>query len=116
MRLKTYAELNQPEAIKILASNMKNTNLSYVNLAEICMDFKLTDLAVDNIKKITSEELFDYKLAMLKHMDKNADALEVIISNKGFDKKREYVEDIVNKAPDLKYKVDEFCTKYKVNL
>ena len=95
---------------------MKNTNLSYVNIADICMDYKLNDLAVENIKKINVEELFDYKLGMLKYLDKYAEALEAVISNKSFDKKREYVEDILNKAPEFKYKVDELCVKYKVTL
>jgi len=95
---------------------MKNTNLSYVNIAEICMDYKLTDLAVENIKKISHEELFDYKLGMLKYLEKYPEALEVIISNKNFDKKREYVEDILIKAPEFKFKVDELVVKYKVNL
>jgi hypothetical protein len=94
---------------------MKNTNLSFVNFAEICMDYKLTDLAVENIKKINNEELFDYKLAMLKYMDKNTEALEAIISNRNCDKKRECVEDILSKNPELKYKVDELCVKYKVS-
>ena len=76
---------------------MKNTNLSYINFAEICMDYKLTDLAVENIKKINNEELFDYKLSMLKYMDKYSEALEAIISNRSFDKKREYIDDIINK-------------------
>jgi len=95
---------------------MKNANLSYVNIAEVCIDNKLNDLAVENIKKITSEELFDYKLGMLKYLDKYSEALETIIANKNFDKKREYVEDILAKAPELKYKVDELCVKYKINL
>mgnify|MGYP000898907216 CR=1 FL=1 len=94
---------------------MKNTNLSYINFAEICMDYKLTDLAVENIKKINNEELFDYKLSMLKYLDKYSEALEAIISNRNCDKKREYIEDILSKDPELKYKVDEFCVKYKVS-
>jgi len=114
--LKSYAELNQPEAIKILSSNMKNANLSYVNIAEVCIDNKLNDLAVENIKKINIEELFDYKLGMFKYLDKYAEALEAIISYKNFDKKKEYVEDILGKVPELKYKVDELCVKYKTTL
>lgn len=108
--------MNQPEAIKILASNVKTNHLSYVNIAEICMDHKLTDIAVENIKKINNEELFEYKIGMLKHMEKYAEALEAIISNKNCDKKREYIEDILSKVPELKYKVDELIVKYKVNL
>lgn len=79
------------------------------------MDHKLTDLAIENIKRINHEELFDYKLSMLKYMEKYEDALEVIISNRNIDKKREYVEDILGKDPELKYKVDELCVKYKVS-
>lgn len=78
------------------------------------MDYKLTDLAIENLKKINNEELFDYKISMLKYMEKNLEALEAIISNKSFDKKREYIEDILSKEPDLKYKVDELCVKYKI--
>ncbi len=95
---------------------MKNSNLSYVNFAEICMDYKLTDLAVENIKKINNEDLFDYKLSMFKYMEKFNEALEAIISNSNCDKKKEYVDDILIREPQLKYKVDELCVKYKVSL
>lgn len=44
------------------------------------------------------------------------DALEVVISNRKCERKVDYVNDILNKAPELQYKVDELCVKYKVQL
>ena len=116
LRLKTYAELNQPDAIKMLVNNMKNFNLSYMNFADICTDYKLIDLAIEYIKKINHEELFDYKLAMFKYLEKYPEALEAIISYKSFDKKKESVDEILSKFPEFKFKVEELCVKYKVNL
>ena len=47
---------------------------------------------------------------------KYADALEVVISNKKCERKTEYVKEILNKAPQLQYKVDELCVKYKITI
>jgi hypothetical protein len=47
---------------------------------------------------------------------KYMDALEVVISNRKCERKVDYVNDILNKAPELQYKVDELCVKYKVQL
>lgn len=48
---------------------MKNSNLHYVNLADVCVDNNLNDLAADYIKRITEDDYFDYKIAMLKYIE-----------------------------------------------
>jgi hypothetical protein len=69
MRLKTYAENGQQEAIKLLASNMKTSNLSYLNFSELCVEYKFNDLAAEFIKKITEEDYFDYRIDMLRFIE-----------------------------------------------
>jgi hypothetical protein len=48
---------------------MKNSNLSFLNFAEICLEFKMNDLTAEFIKKINDENCFDYKIDMLKHIE-----------------------------------------------
>jgi hypothetical protein len=55
------------DAIKLLV-NTKNSPLTFLNFAEICIDNDLKDIAVDYIKKIQEEIYFEYKIAMLKHI------------------------------------------------
>jgi len=55
------------DAIKLLV-NTKNSPLTFLNFAEICIDNDLRDIAVDYIKKIQEEIYFEYKIAMLKHI------------------------------------------------
>jgi hypothetical protein len=69
LRLRTYAENSQADAIRLLSSNMKTSNLSYLNFSEICVEYKLNDMAAEFIKKITEEDYFDYKIDMLKFIE-----------------------------------------------
>ena len=73
---------------------------------------------MEYIKQITDADYFDYKVDMLKYMEKYEDALEVIISDKNKDTERmkTLVESIEKKRPDLKKKVEDLCLQYKVNL
>ena len=48
---------------------MKTSNLSYLNFSDICVEYKLNDLAAEFIKKITEEDYFDYKIDMLKSIE-----------------------------------------------
>ena len=57
---------------------------------------------------ITDEDYFDYKVEMLKYIEKYSDALEVIISDKDCENKAMLVNDILNRSPDLRKKVDDY--------
>ena len=85
-------------------------------MAEFYFEFKNYKLATKYTKLITQNEYFEYKIEMLKYMEKYEDALEITISSKDMDKIPDIVNDILMKKPDLKNKVKELCTKYKVNL
>jgi hypothetical protein len=53
----------------LMSGNMKNSFLHPLHFAELYMDNKMYEKAVEYIKKITEEDYFDYKLAMLKYME-----------------------------------------------
>ena len=118
IRFKTLAENNKLELIEdiIKNSSLKKLGITAKNMAEFYFDFKKYDLATKYIKLITHYEYFDYKIEMLKYMEKYEDALEVGISSKNMDKIPDIVNDILRKKPELQNKVKELCTKYKVNL
>ena len=40
----------------------------------------------------------------------------MIIANKKFERRKEFVDEIVNHKPDLQFRVEEFCVKYRTNL
>ena len=75
-------------------------------------EYKEYDKAVEYIKQIKDNQFFNYKIDMLKHMEKYVDALEVIISDKDYDKNIFMINDILNKRPDLKQKAEELFRKY----
>ena len=60
--------------------------LSPLLVAELFMEYKEYDKAVEYIKQIKEGQFFNYKIDMLKHMEKYVDALEAIISDKDYDK------------------------------
>ena len=64
---------------------------------------------------ITDEDYFDYKVEMLKYIEKYSDALEVIISDKDCENKAMLVNDILNRSPDLRKKVDELINMVHCN-
>ena len=114
LRLRAYAEMNRFDAIdNVLKGNtLKKLNLTPLNLAELYVDYKKYDKAVEYIKQITESDYFDYKIEMLKYMEKYSDALECIISDKDCDRKDMLVNDILAKKPDLKTRADELFAKY----
>ena len=85
-------------------------------MADFYFEFKKYDLAAKYVKQITNNEFLDYKIEMLRYMEKLEDLLEVTISSKNMDKIPDIVNDILNKKPDLQNKVKELCKNYKVNL
>lgn len=69
LRIRTYAEVNHFDAVNLLSANMKNSHLTHLHFAELYVDNRMYDKAVEHIKKIMEEDYFDYKIAMLKYME-----------------------------------------------
>ena len=97
-------------------SSLKKLNLTPLNLAELFIEYKKYDLAVEYIKQMNNSYYFDYKIQMLMHIGKYEDALDVIIGSKNMDQIPNLVNDILAKKPDLQNKVTELCKQYRVNL
>ena len=93
---------------------LKKSNLTYLNLAEVFMDMDDKNRAADAIQKITDKDYFEYKIELLKYLDRLPEALEAIISNKDCDNQLYLVRDILKRDSDgsLKRKVDELIAKY----
>ena len=76
--------------------------LSPLIVAELYMEYKEFDKAVEYINQTKDGQFFHYKIEMLKQMEKYADALEVIISDKDYDKNIAYkLENYKKMNPDL---------------
>ena len=118
MRFRSLAENGKIVLIEdiIKNSSLKKLGITPINMADFYFDFKNYDLATKYVKQITHQEYFDYKIEMLKYMEKYEDLLEVAISTKDLDKIPDIINDVLKKKPDLQNKVDELCKNYKINL
>ena len=114
LRLKGFAEAGKMTLIDetIKKYSLKKMGLSPLIVAELFMEYKDYDKAVEYIKQIKEGQFFNYKIDMLKHMEKYVDALEAIISDKDYDKNIFMINEILNKRPDLKQKANELFNKY----
>ena len=117
MRCMTYGEMGLLNAIdaflKKSNNNVKKLGLTYLNLAEIYFQFKGYDRAAENIKNINDPCYFEYKIEMLKLMEKYETALEVIIPDKNSINKKDLVNDILRRNPNLRQKAEELFAKIK---
>ena len=120
LRCMTYGEMNAVAGIDALLkkvnNNPKKLSLTYLNLGEIYFKFNNYDRSAENIKLIADSCYLDYKIEMLKLMDKYDIALEVIIADKNATNKRNMINDILSRKPNLRQKSEELIIKYKVNL
>ena len=114
LRLKGFAEAGKMALIDetIKKYSLKKMGLSPLIVAELFMEYKDYDKAVEYIKQIKEGQFFNYKIDMLRHMEKYVDALEAIISDKDYDKNIFMINEILNKRPDLKQKANELFNKY----
>ena len=114
IKLKGFAENNKINLIEetIKKYTLKKMGLTPILVAELYMEYKEYDKSVEYIKQIREGQFLHYKIEMLKYMEKYSDALEVIISDKDYDKNIFMLNDILNKRPDLKQKANELFIKY----
>ena len=104
------------EIIKNNYNSLKKFNLSFLNMAEIFFKYKQYDKAVKVIKLIIDPFYFQYKIDMIKYMNKLEDSLEIIITDKNIDVSNMnfILKDIINNDPNLLKKAKEIALKYKV--
>ena len=119
LKIKTFAEMQKMQEILEIANTpakFKSSQLSYVNFSELFMELKDKDRAAEMIKKITEPDYFDYKIEMLKYIEKFEDALEVAIKEKGVDsdKKEMLIREILSKNPGLKGRADQLLSENNV--
>jgi hypothetical protein len=114
LRLKGFAENGKINLIEetIKKYTLKKMGLSPIMVAELYMEYKEYDKAVEYIKEIKDGQFFHYKIEMLKYMEKYSDALECIISDKDCDRTDMLVNDILAKKPDLRTKADGLFAEY----
>ena len=116
MRCISYCEMNKLMAVDILIkkyNNIKKIGLTYLNLAEIFFMFKDYKKAEENIKLINDSFYLEYKVDMLKFMDKFETALEIVISDKNNINQKNIINDIIFRKPELKSKADELFKNIK---
>ena len=118
MRFRSLAENGKIFLIEdiIKNSSLKKLSITPINMADFYFEYKNYDLAAKYVKLITHQEYFDYKIEMLRYMEKYEDLLEVAISSKDLEKIPDIINDVLKKKPDLQNKVDELCKNYKINL
>ena len=121
LRINAYAEAKKIQEILAIANNpaeIKKANLTYLNFAEIFIELHEKERAADMIKRITEIDYFDYKIEMLKYIEKYADALDIVIKEKGIedDKKTMLIREILMKNPDLRTKANELLNANGVNI
>ena len=110
MRCLSYCEMNKIIAVDALVkrySNIKKIGLNYLNLSEIFFKFKDYKRAEENIKLINDSFYLGYKIDMLKYMDKYETALDIIVADKNNINRKDLINDILLRKPELKVKVDE---------
>ena len=106
------------ELIKNNFNNLKKFSMSYLNMAEIYFTTKQYDKAVKVIKFLSEPIYLQYKLDMLKTMNKLEDSLEIIITDKNIDISNinSILTDIINNNPNLIKKAKEIALKYKIEI
>ena len=85
-------------------------------MVEIFLKYNQYDKAVKVIKLLNDPFYLQYKIDMLKFMNKYEDALEIIISDKNLDidNINNLLRDIIHIKPDLIQKAKDLALKFKV--
>ena len=118
IRFRAYLEMNMPQAIdsQLEKTSLRKLGLTPMNMGEIYYDYKFYDKAAEYLIQVKEKENFSYIIDLLRNMNKNEEALEIIISDKDMEQKEILVREIIKKDPNLRNLVNELCVKYKVNL
>ena len=116
LRLRALCKNNNSEEIDriINKEGYKKLNISPLKVANILHEFRMDDKAAQYAKLETNPDLYEEKYNFLIGMDKYLDAAEAALSNKKNEKMMDFINNILRKKPELRPKIDELCTKYKV--
>lgn len=118
IRFRALLEMKNSNEIdsQLEKTSLKKLGLTPMNMGEIYFDYKMYDKATEFLMQVKDPQYSEYIIDLLKNMNKNSEALEVIISFKEIEQKERYINEIIQRDPDLKNYVNELCVKYKVNL
>ena len=118
IRFRALLDIKRPDLIdsQLEKTSLKKLGLTPMNMGEIYYDYKMYDKATEYLMQVKDSQYSEYVIELLKSMNKHAEALEVVISDKIIDPKERYIDEIIQKDPNLKNYVNELCVKYKVNL
>ena len=120
MRAISYGEMGKLGVLDVLIqkniNNLKKISLTYLNIVEIFYKSKGYNEAATYIKYLSDPLYLEYKIDMLKYMNKPEIALEVIISDKNVENLTDFVKEIIGKKPKLLRKAKELADKNKVVL
>ena len=110
--------MRRPDAIEnqLQKTPLKKLGLSPIHLAEVFYDYKYYNEAAKWLVQVKDPAHFSFAADLFKNMKKPKEWLEFIISNKNIDDKLNLVNQVLAAFPGNERFVDEFCTKYKVNL
>ena len=110
--------MNMPQAIEsqLEKTSLRKLGLTPLNMGEIYYDYKNYDKAAEYLIQVKERENFPYIIELLRNMNKNEEALEIIISDKEMEQKEILVREIIKKDPNLRNVLNELCVKYKVSL
>ena len=118
VRFRAYLEMNMPQAIdsQLEKTSLRKLGLTPMNMGEIYYDYKFYDKAAEYLIQVKERENYPYIIDLLRTMNKNEEALEIIISDKEMEQKEILVREIIKKDPNLRNVLNELCVKYKVSL
>ena len=118
LKIRTYLEMKEPQKVIALLEKvpLKKMGVTHLQLGEIYYEYKYYDRAAESLVLEKDHYYLSYILDLLKEMNKNKEALEVVIKSKNEINKPAIINDILKREPRHKKFVDELCAKYKVNL
>jgi hypothetical protein len=118
LKIRTYLEMKEPQKVITLLEKvpLKKMGVTHLQLGEIYYEYKYYDRAAESLVLEKDHYYLSYILDLLKEMNKNKEALEVVIKSKNEINKPAIINDILKREPRHKKFVDELCAKYKVNL
>ena len=118
IKFRSFLELKRPDWIEnqLQKTSLKKLGLNPINLAEIFYDHKYYDHAAKYLVQEKNISYYNYIVDLFRYMKKYKEWLEYIISNKNIEDKTEAINEVLSISPGTEQFLQEFCTKYKVNL
>ena len=119
MRLGAYAENEKVEVINAFikkGGNLNKLNLKDINVAEVYYNLDDYTHAGKYLKNVNDKIYMSYKIDLLQNMKDVLIAVEVIILDKNFKHKEEFIQNLISGKPKMVRPVKELAEKLKFNL